>query len=223
MKSFVLIVALLAFSTTLVFGAGTQCQPQCKWQCDDPVCHAVCHPVCEKPDCRNRCEEEDLPPMDFCAKCDIECGLPACSIRCPSHMAEVDCKKNDNCPDCQIVCEEPECKSMCIPPALNCKPECKPLDCQHKCHKPSVCARPKCELVCEKSKCAAEEDEEECCECDSAALIESMSTASTAAGSHASSLELPSFVEVLHSAKFHTQNGAKQCCRCASKDAIANL
>jgi len=180
-----------------------ECHPECRWQCDDPVCPAQCHPVCERPKCQMQCEETP------CAQCTVHCEKPACNVRCPKDMCE-----KAACPKCETVCAPAECRTTCVPPEPVCTPMCEETRCDWKCRKPTLCPKPKCELVCEKAACLAH-SHKKCCSCNEANLAASVQAANAAVPHALVETETPTFMEVMHTVKFHEKQGRPQCCLCA--------
>jgi len=219
MKQVVLLVAFFAVfsmvsAETTFMEAVAECHPECRWQCDDPVCPAVCHPVCERPKCQIQCEETE------CAKCTVHCDKPQCNVRCPKDL----CEKKD-CPKCETVCSPANCRTSCVAPDPVCTPMCEETKCDWKCKKPTTCPKPKCELQCDKPACEAKEPQpiiarpRSCCSCTQENTKVSMLEASNSAKNSPSFQPhlVPSFMEVMHSIKFHEAAGNAPCCACAAK------
>jgi len=235
----VLLITLALFASVAVASnsfleaaaeAEVGCHPECRWQCDDPVCPAKCHPVCERPKCQVHCEELEA------AKCTANCDKPKCNVRCPKDL----CSKED-CPKCETVCSPAVCRTACIAPEPKCTPLCQETKCDWKCKKPSLCPRPKCELVCDKASCASKDTptpppatssplppptgeqppavprfaQIKCCPCNEQNLAASIQSANAANQQDSSAESKPSFMELMHTIKFHEQNGNEGCCKCA--------
>jgi hypothetical protein len=155
-----------------------------------------------------QCEELE------CAKCQVHCEQPECSVRCPKDMCET-----GDCPKCETVCAPAACHTTCVAPEAKCSPLCEETQCNWSCAKPTTCPRPKCELQCEKPACDIEdvaapaaEPENQCCECSEENVASAMSVAD--ATSPAEEEVKPTLLEVMHSLR-HSQKD--MCCPCQAK------
>jgi len=156
-----------------------------------------------------------------CAKCQVHCEQPECSVRCPKDMCE-----KDDCPKCETVCAPAECHTTCVAPEAACSPLCEETQCNWSCAKPTTCPRPKCELQCEKPACdiedVAQEDtaapaESSCCACSEENVQAGMDQAdATSTQTVGVEMVKPSLLEVVHTLKMHEKNGKEQCCPCAA-------
>merc|ERR1719218_221354 len=151
-----------------------------------------------------------------CAKCEVHCEEPVCSVRCPKQMCEL-----EGCPECETVCRPAVCRTTCTAPEPNCSPLCEKTKCAWKCKTPTLCPKPKCQLTCEKPGCndgavfgaaAGGEVNGSCCPCSQSQNV-ALAMLQAYAHPHSKTTEKPSLVEVIHS--IHAKGG-EACCPCAS-------
>jgi len=79
-----------------------------------------------------------------------------------------------------------------------------------------VCEKPACEYNPEEAAAAAAAAapaQGSCCQCDEKGLTAALEMADT----HAPAANRPSFMEVMHTTKFHKSMGKQMCCPCGQQ------